>query len=134
MALSTSTHLHCSMSEAAPAVPHDLSGRAIPQVLQERAWRGESISLSGHDWEPMHLGPAASSRELGKGSLHPADSVFVVIDMQPLFFDALSPWGVPATPGAQSQRVPCFRAVIPHLMWCGGARAGNEADKAREGP
>ena len=73
------------------------------------ARRGETISLSGHDWEPMQLGPATSSREPGKGSLHPADSVLVVIDMQPLFYDALSPWGVPATPECTSGGLPCSR-------------------------
>jgi hypothetical protein len=112
VALHVATVMHVGVLEASaatpPAKPRDLTGQPIPQVLQERAWRGESISLHGSDWEPMNLEPAvSSSREPGKGWLHPSDAALVIIDMQPLFFDAVSPWGVAATPDCPGGGLPC---------------------------
>eukprot|EP00966_Prymnesium_polylepis_P319848 7376273-Prymnesium_polylepis.1 len=112
VALHVAAVMHVGVLEASaatpPAKPRDLTGQPIPQVLQERAWRGESISLHGSDWEPMNLEPAvSSSREPGKGWLHPSDAALVIIDMQPLFFDAVSPWGVAATPDCPGGGLPC---------------------------
>eukprot|EP00966_Prymnesium_polylepis_P136705 3158713-Prymnesium_polylepis.2 len=89
--------------------PRDATGRVIPQVLQEQASNAESIMLTGQDWEPMDLGPVGGEgwQQPGKGTLHPADSILVIIDMQPLFFDARSPWGKAPSPECEAGGLQC---------------------------
>jgi len=73
--------------------PVNSLGESIPQVLASRAQAGrENVMLSGSWWEPMDVIPG---RALTKGKLDPTTTALVVIDMQPLFYDEDSPWGVP---------------------------------------
>lgn len=58
------------------------SGRGIPQ-------RG-AARVQGSVWEPMEW---ARGQVPSKGSLSPHGVAMVIIDMQPLFYDASSPWG-----------------------------------------
>jgi len=73
--------------------PTDANGKLIPQVLASQAQsERQNVMISGSWWEPMQVLPG---RELSKGSLDPKTTAFVIIDMQPLFYDESSPWGSP---------------------------------------
>jgi len=73
------------------AVPSDRDGHIFPQVLADKAVRGENIRLSGDWYEQMDTQP--SDLQLPKGPLLPHATALVIVDMQPLFYDAASCWG-----------------------------------------
>lgn len=69
--------------------PTDSTGETIPQVLSDEEKEGLNVTLDGDWWETMDVTKSA------KGSFDQDNIALVVIDMQPLFFDASSPWGKP---------------------------------------
>ena len=97
----------CQLSGSS-AGPHDRTGQPIPQALQNQSGGCDNVMLSGNWWEPMEL-PASSAASPApiKGALRPETTAMVIIDMQPLFYDTDSPWGVTPAADCPSGGLPC---------------------------
>mmetsp|Transcript_33276 Transcript_33276/g.102411 ORF Transcript_33276/g.102411 Transcript_33276/m.102411 type:complete len:348 (+) Transcript_33276:146-1189(+) len=72
--------------------PANREGRLIPQVLYDNEAKGVDTMLQGDWWEPMDPAPGRPS---SKGPLGKDTTALLLIDMQPMFYDASSPWGNP---------------------------------------
>eukprot|EP00927_Polykrikos_kofoidii_P074692 TRINITY_DN70712_c0_g1_i1.p1 TRINITY_DN70712_c0_g1~~TRINITY_DN70712_c0_g1_i1.p1 ORF type:complete len:383 (-),score=47.59 TRINITY_DN70712_c0_g1_i1:3-1073(-) len=89
--LSHSNPRSSSVAVEKPNQPRDLHGNVIPQVLADEAAAGKNIMLTGDQWTAMD--EISRKIPLTKGALRREATALVLIDMQPLFYDASSPWG-----------------------------------------
>ena len=89
--ISANVLLVAAFGSAAPAVPTDREGNPFPQQLADSAAAGSDIRLFGDWYEQIDVQPG--ERELPKGPLDPRATALVIVDMQPLFYDATSCWG-----------------------------------------